>query len=130
MVISLASAMANLNYLVVRLVDPMCQFMLTILQVLKWFQSQPQPQKFDSRITGSETVDSFLNEIITIIINDYVSSWYSIVTDDEELTACSIRKLALAAGVNVANRFVFIFSPVSGDFRTLQTTEGKVILFI
>lgn len=64
---------------------------------------KPLP-KFDSRITGSETVDSFLNEIVTIIINDYVTPWYGILTNDEEFTSQSIKRLVVAASANVANR--------------------------
>lgn len=78
--------------------------MLNILQVLELFKEETPLPKYDSRITGSETVDSFLNEIITIIINDYVTPWYEILTNDEELINHSIKRLVLAAGANVANR--------------------------
>lgn len=64
---------------------------------------KPLP-KFDSRITGSETVDLFINEIISIIINDYVATWYEVVTDDQEFTTHSIKKLVVATGANIANR--------------------------
>lgn len=74
------------------------------LQVLELFQEDEALPKFDNRITGSETVDSFLNEIITIIINDYVTPWYEILTNDEEFTNHAIKRLVLAAGANVANR--------------------------
>lgn len=72
--------------------------------MLKQFAKRPPVPKYDSRITGSETVDSFLNEIITIIINDYVMPWYEILTDDEEFTTYSIKRMVLASGVNVSNR--------------------------
>lgn len=78
--------------------------MLNILQVLELFKEETPLPKYDNRITGSETVDSFLNEIITIIINDYVTPWYEILTNDEELINHSIKRLVLAAGANVANR--------------------------
>lgn len=71
---------------------------------MELFQKETPLPKYDNRITGSETVDSFLNEIIMIIINDYVTPWYEILTSDEELTNHSIKKLVLAAGANVANR--------------------------
>lgn len=74
------------------------------MQVLELFQQETQIPKYDNRITGSETVDSFLNEIITIIINDYVTPWYEILTDDDEFTTHAIKRLVLAAGVNVSNR--------------------------
>lgn len=60
--------------------------------------------KFDNRITGSETVDSFLNEIVSIIINDYVTTWYEIITDDQEFTSHAIKKIVISAGANVSNR--------------------------
>lgn len=73
-------------------------------QILELFQNDKPLPKFDSRITGSETVDSFLNEIISIIINDYVTPWYDLITDDQEFTSHAIRKLVVAAGANVSNR--------------------------
>ncbi|XP_063892321.1 sorting nexin-13 isoform X2 [Helicoverpa armigera] len=86
--------------------DPLQQsnFSIQVPKVLELFQKENSLPKFDNRITGSETVDSFLNEIITIIINDYVTPWYEILTSDEELTNHSIKRLVLAAGANVANR--------------------------
>ncbi|KAH9644071.1 hypothetical protein HF086_009784 [Spodoptera exigua] len=86
--------------------DPLQQtnFSIQVPKVLELFKEETPLPKFDNRITGSETVDSFLNEIITIIINDYVCPWYEILTNDEELTNHSIKRLVLAAGANVANR--------------------------
>lgn len=68
------------------------------------FQADNSLPKFDNRITGSETVDSFINEIINIIVNDYVTPWYEILTNDEEFTDYAIKKLVIATGVNVSNR--------------------------
>ncbi|XP_063620148.1 sorting nexin-13-like isoform X1 [Cydia splendana] len=73
-------------------------------KILELFKSNQPLPKFDQRITGSDTVDSFLNEIITIIINDYVTTWYGILTDDEEFTSHSIKKLVISTSANVANR--------------------------
>ncbi|XP_075969356.1 sorting nexin-13-like [Anticarsia gemmatalis] len=86
--------------------DPLQQtnFSIQIPKVLELFKKEPSVPKYDNRITGSETVDSFLNEIITIIINDYVTPWYEILTSDEELTNHAIKRVVLAAGANVANR--------------------------
>lgn len=53
-------------------------------------------------------MDTILNEIIVIIINDYVATWYEIIADDVELTQHSIKRLAVSAGVNISNRFVFV----------------------
>lgn len=68
------------------------------------FKSKQKPAKFDQRITGSETVDTFLNEIIGIIISDYVTPWYQILTNDEEFTENTIKRMVIAAGANIANR--------------------------
>ncbi|KPJ07860.1 Sorting nexin-13 [Papilio machaon] len=86
--------------------DPLQPINFTVQssKVLDLFESKEPLPKFDNRITGSETVDSFLNEIIVIIINDYVNPWYEIITDDVELPTHSIKRLVLTAGANVANR--------------------------
>ncbi|XP_063821581.1 sorting nexin-13-like [Ostrinia nubilalis] len=86
--------------------DPLQQtnFSIRLPKVLELFQSNDSLPKFDNRITGSETVDSFINEIINIIVSDYVTPWYEILTNDEEFTNYSIKRLVLATGVNVSNR--------------------------
>ncbi|XP_069365398.1 LOW QUALITY PROTEIN: sorting nexin-13-like [Maniola hyperantus] len=86
--------------------DPLQQtnFSIQSAKILDLFENEKQLLKFDSRITGSETVDSFINEIISIIINDYVATWYEVVTDDQEFTSHSIKRLVVAAGANIANR--------------------------
>ncbi|XP_039747355.1 sorting nexin-13-like isoform X1 [Pararge aegeria] len=86
--------------------DPLQQtnFSIQSAKVLELFENEKPSPKFDSRITGSETVDSFISEIISIIINDYVTTWYEVVTDDQEFTSHSIKKLVVAAGANIANR--------------------------
>ncbi|XP_045445789.1 sorting nexin-13-like [Melitaea cinxia] len=86
--------------------DPLQQtnFSIQSPKILELFQNEKPLPKFDCRITGSETVDSFLNEIISIIINDYVTPWYELITDDQEFTSHAIRKLVVAAGANVSNR--------------------------
>lgn len=73
-------------------------------QILELFKKDNTLPKFDSRITGSETVDTFLNEILIIIINDYVTPWYELITNDEEFTSHAIKRLVLAGGANVSNR--------------------------
>ncbi|XP_026329121.1 sorting nexin-13-like [Hyposmocoma kahamanoa] len=84
-------------------------------KILELFQKEQKLHKFDSRITGSETVDSFLNEIITIIISDYVTNWYEILTSDEEFATHAVKQVVLAAGANIANRiksvdWIYLFS--------------------
>ncbi|XP_030032975.1 sorting nexin-13 isoform X2 [Manduca sexta] len=86
--------------------DPLqrTNYSIQIPKILELFKKETALPKFDNRITGSETVDSFLNEIIVIIINDYVTPWYEILTSDEEFTTHAIKRLVLATGANVANR--------------------------
>ncbi|KAJ2952632.1 hypothetical protein O0L34_g6960 [Tuta absoluta] len=86
--------------------DPLQQvnYSVSPRKVIDLFQTPKSLPKFDNRITGCETVDSFLNEIISIIINDFVTNWYEMVTDDDEFTNHAIKKVVLAAGANVANR--------------------------
>lgn len=86
--------------------DPLQQFNYNVQvpKVVELFQNKPQLPKYDQRITGSDTVDAFLIEIIDIILNDYVTPWYEILTTDKELTEHSIKKLAVNAGANIANR--------------------------
>ncbi|CAH0720669.1 unnamed protein product, partial [Brenthis ino] len=86
--------------------DPLQQtnFSIQSPKILELFKNEKPLPKFDNRITGSETVDSFLNEIISIIINDYVTPWYELITDDQEFTSHAIKKVVVAAGANVSNR--------------------------
>ncbi|KAL4714063.1 hypothetical protein ACJJTC_008417 [Scirpophaga incertulas] len=72
-------------------------------QIIELFEKDNTLPKFDTRVTGS-SLDPFINEIITIIINDYVTPWYEMLTNDEELTIHAIKRLVLATGVNIANR--------------------------
>ncbi|CAG9783608.1 unnamed protein product [Diatraea saccharalis] len=86
--------------------DPLQEisFSISLPKVIDLFKQNTTLPKFDNRITGSDTVDIFINEIITIIVNDYVTPWYEILTNDEEFTTHAIKRLVLATGVNVANR--------------------------
>ncbi|XP_072943624.1 sorting nexin-13-like isoform X2 [Epargyreus clarus] len=86
--------------------DPLQQtnYSIQSSKVLQLFYNDAPLPKFDSRITGSETVDSFLNEIIAIIIGDYVTPWYEVMTNDQEFTSHAIKRLVVTAGANIANR--------------------------
>ncbi|XP_060810894.1 sorting nexin-13 isoform X2 [Amyelois transitella] len=86
--------------------DPLQQtnFSIQLPKVIELFKKDTPLPKFDSRITGSEIVDSFINEIIAIIVNDYVTPWYEMLTDDMEFTTHSINRLVVTAGANIANR--------------------------
>ncbi|XP_053625405.1 sorting nexin-13-like isoform X2 [Plodia interpunctella] len=86
--------------------DPLQQtnFSIQLPKVIELFKKDAPLPRFDSRITGSDIVDSLINEIIAIIINDYVTPWYEMLTDDEEFTTYSINRLIVATGANIANR--------------------------
>ncbi|CAH0406597.1 unnamed protein product [Chilo suppressalis] len=86
--------------------DPLREinFSIQLSKVIELFKKDIVLPKFDNRITGSDSVDTFINEIIMIIINDYVTPWYEVLTNDEEFTTHAIKRLVLATGVNVANR--------------------------
>ncbi|XP_004923230.1 sorting nexin-13 isoform X2 [Bombyx mori] len=103
-------------------------FSITLPKVLEEFQKKVPLLKFDSRITGSETVDSFLNEIIVIIINDYVTPWYEILTNDDEFTKHAIKRLVLATGANVVNRIKCVdwINLLSTRFPEELTTHLKM----
>ncbi|XP_028030381.1 sorting nexin-13-like isoform X2 [Bombyx mandarina] len=103
-------------------------FSITLPKVLEEFQKEVPLLKFDSRITGSETVDSFLNEIIVIIINDYVTPWYEILTNDDEFTKHAIKRLVLATGANVVNRIKCVdwINLLSTRFPEELTTHLKM----
>ncbi|XP_068629596.1 sorting nexin-13-like isoform X2 [Battus philenor] len=110
--------------------DPLqpTNFSIQSSKVLDLFEAQTSLPKFDNRITGSETVDTFLNEIIIIIINDYVNSWYEIITDDVEFSTHSIKRLVLTAGANVANRVKVVdwIHLLSSRFPEELTTHLKL----
>ncbi|XP_052750623.1 sorting nexin-13-like isoform X2 [Galleria mellonella] len=86
--------------------DPLQQtdYNIKLSKVIELFDKDTNLPKFDSRITGSEIVDTFINEIIAIIVNDYVTPWYEILTDDVEFTTHAINQLVVATGANLANR--------------------------
>ncbi|XP_045491502.1 sorting nexin-13-like isoform X2 [Colias croceus] len=90
--------------------DPLQQtnFSIQSPKILQLFQNETPLPKFDSRITGSETVDSFLNEIISIIINDYVTPWYEMLTDDQEFTKHAIKRIVVMTSANVTNRIKIV----------------------
>ncbi|KAJ8952481.1 hypothetical protein NQ318_003276 [Aromia moschata] len=73
-------------------------------QVVKQLESPKKVQKTDSRVTGSELIDSSLQEILGYIVRDYVSSWYNLISRDTEFTEVSLRHTAQTFAINVSNR--------------------------
>ncbi|XP_050302654.1 sorting nexin-13-like [Anthonomus grandis grandis] len=60
--------------------------------------------KSDSRVTGSELIDSSLQEILGYIIRDYIEPWYRLVSIDNEFLNTSVRDTAQSFAVNISNR--------------------------
>ncbi|XP_023020353.2 sorting nexin-13 [Leptinotarsa decemlineata] len=87
--------------------NPLTSNILTeggLKQIVQQLESPKKVQKTDSRVTGSELIDSSLQEILGYIIRDYVSSWYSLVTRDIEFTDVTVRHSAQTFAINISNR--------------------------
>lgn len=74
--------------------------------IVKQIESPKKVQKTDSRVTGSELIDSSLQEILGYIIRDYVSSWYTLISRDTEFAEVTVRHTAQTFAINIANRYV------------------------
>ncbi|KAJ8917534.1 hypothetical protein NQ315_005583 [Exocentrus adspersus] len=72
--------------------------------IVKQIESPKKVQKTDSRVTGSELIDSSLQEILGYVIRDYVTSWYTLISRDTEFTDVTVRHSAQAFAINIANR--------------------------
>ncbi|XP_056629792.1 sorting nexin-13-like isoform X1 [Diorhabda sublineata] len=75
-----------------------------IEHIVKQLESPRKVQKRDSRVTGSELIDSSLQEILGYVIRDYVSNWYSIITKDTEFPDITVRRTAQTFAINISNR--------------------------
>nr|CAH7757697.1 unnamed protein product [Callosobruchus chinensis] len=73
-------------------------------QLVKQIASPKKLPKSDNRVTGSELIDSSLQEILGYITRDYVASWYRYITRDTEFTEIAVRKTAQTFAVNISNR--------------------------
>ncbi|XP_017768744.1 PREDICTED: sorting nexin-13-like isoform X2 [Nicrophorus vespilloides] len=58
----------------------------------------------DHRVTGSELIDTSLQEILGYVIRDYVSPWYNLISTNEDLPQKSVRKSAQKLAINISNR--------------------------
>lgn len=58
----------------------------------------------DDRVTGSELIDSSLQEILGFIIRDYVKSWYNLISSDPEFYEMTVRQTVKTIAVNISNR--------------------------
>lgn len=60
-------------------------------------------QTKDKRITGYKEVDGFIIDIVDILIEDYVTSWYGLITMDSEFTY-AIKSAALESASSISYR--------------------------
>lgn len=60
--------------------------------------------KTDHRVTGSELIDSSLQEILGYVIRDYVTPWYSLISVDNEFADVAVKKTAQNLAINISNR--------------------------
>ncbi|XP_018577466.1 sorting nexin-13 isoform X2 [Anoplophora glabripennis] len=72
--------------------------------VVRQIESPKKVQKTDNRVTGSELIDSSLQEILGYVIRDYVSSWYTLISRDTEFMEVTVRHTAQTFAINIANR--------------------------
>ncbi|KAL3282364.1 hypothetical protein HHI36_005550 [Cryptolaemus montrouzieri] len=60
--------------------------------------------KSDNRVTGSDLIDSSLQEILGYIIRDYVLPWYNLISRDTEFPEVTVKRTAQALAINISNR--------------------------
>lgn len=77
-----------------------------VSEIIKKLETTSKVQKTDSRVTGSELIDSSLQEILGYLIRDYVSTWYGLITRDTELIDITVRNTAQTFAINISNRLV------------------------
>lgn len=78
--------------------------LITLHQVVKQLVSPQKVQKSDNRVTGSELIDTSLQEILGYIIRDYISPWYNLISRDSEFTNVTVRKTSQTFAINISNR--------------------------
>lgn len=60
--------------------------------------------KTDNRVTGSDLIDSSLQEILGYVVRDYVTPWYSLISMDNEFSEIAVKCTAQTLAINVSNR--------------------------
>ncbi|KAK9869740.1 hypothetical protein WA026_003476 [Henosepilachna vigintioctopunctata] len=75
-----------------------------ILQFTEKLDSPKRVKRSDNRVTGSDLIDSNLQEILGYIIRDYVLPWYNLISCDTEFPEVTVRKTAQAVAINISNR--------------------------
>ncbi|KAH1004594.1 sorting nexin-13 isoform X1 [Dendroctonus ponderosae] len=75
------------------------------LKAIKAALSSPKKvPKSDNRVTGSELIDSSLQEILGYIIRDYIEPWYRLISMDSEFPQLAVRQTAQTFAINISNR--------------------------
>lgn len=75
-----------------------------IFQFVEKLDNPKYVSKSDTRVTGSDVIDSSLQEIFGYIIRDYVSPWYNLISDNKEFPEVAIRKTTQTFAINISNR--------------------------
>lgn len=73
--------------------------------VVKLMISPRKKQKTDNRVTGSDVIDSSLQEILGYIIRDYINPWYNLISVDTEFTEVAVKETAQTLAINISNRY-------------------------
>lgn len=74
------------------------------LQVVKKLSNPKKELKYDNRVTGSDIIDSSLQEILGYIIRDYIIPWYNLISLDKEFPQKTVKKTAQSLAINISNR--------------------------
>lgn len=77
-------------------------------QVVKQIVSPRKVQKNDTRVTGSELIDTSLQEILGYIIRDYISPWYNLISRDTDFTNVTLKRTAQTFAINISNRYPYL----------------------
>lgn len=75
-----------------------------IQKFLSKLDSPKRILKSDHRVTGSDLIDSSLQEILGYIIRDYILPWYHLISRDKEFPEVAVRQTAQIVAVNISNR--------------------------
>ncbi|KAL1512447.1 hypothetical protein ABEB36_002038 [Hypothenemus hampei] len=71
--------------------------------IRKLLVSPKRVTKSDNRVTGSELIDSSLQEILGYIIRDYVQPWYNLISTNPEFGQVTVKKTAQTLAINISN---------------------------
>lgn len=77
------------------------------MQLAQSLKKSKNAQKQDRRVTGSDVIDSSLQEIFGYIIRDYVQPWYGLISNDSDFLESGVRKSAQTLAINISNRYLY-----------------------